>query len=487
MSFVYFTQRGYYSLLFVLLTALVATFFHRAEYFDEAWFAEQSFWLVRDGQVRSELFRGYNSWENGLYVFHKLFIYAGALVMAVTGFTVGASKLVSIFFGFLGAFLVWRYSQRTSREQQYLSVLLYVGCGSLIRFISINRPETMCMALGFASYLALDPPGSSRLKPLVGGTLAGLAALTHLNGLIYLLAGTVWLFTRMGWRPTLWFVVAGSFTVSLYAVDALLDGNMMMLIRQFHGDPATQQNFHLMDKLSVMADFHHIFFHSEKEAALTALVLLTGIVVRRHIRLAEPVFLYTLLLIGSFWLLTKSATDIYFLLFLPWLSILTANWLLCYVAEQPLWQRKMVRALLGIYGLIACVQLVDVFIENRTKPDIESHNALLATHMPKRNARIIAPLEFFFGQIDNYRIQGLTYYHLLEREKGAIPLDTFFQKANQANVEYIISNYRANASYDIPIDAPAQIGAYHRIFQDKWNTIYAHNREASTLTRANAL
>ncbi|GAB2559025.1 hypothetical protein [Spirosoma aerophilum] len=483
MSFVYFTQRGYFSLLFILVLALFVTFIYRAEYFDEAWFAEQSFWLIRDGQVRSELFRGYNGWENGLYVFHKLFIYAGALVMAITGFSVGASKVVSIFFGLVGAFLVWRYNQRTSREQQYLALLLYIGCGSLIRHVSINRPETMCMALGFASYMALDPPGSSRPKALLGGLLAGLAALTHLNGLIYLVAGSLWLLIRADWRSVGWFVVVGSLTLSLYAVDALLDGHMAILVAQFCGDPATQQNFHVGDKLSVMADFHHIFFHSEKEAALTALVLLAGIVARRHIRLSQPVFLYSLLLIGSFWVLTKSATDIYFLLFLPWLSILAASWLLQCVAEQPRWQRKAARMVLIIYGLIAGVQLVNVFNENRTTPDIESHNALLARQMPKKGAHVIAPLEFFFGQMDNYRIQGLTYYHLLEREKGAIPLDTFFTQANEADIEYILSDHRLNASYDIPVDAPARIGEYHRVFQDKWNTIYARNQDNGALSR----
>lgn len=476
MPFVLFPLRIYYWGLFLLVVALFITFISRAEYFDEAWFAEQSFWFIRDGRVRSELFQGYNGWENGLYVFHKLFVYAGALTMYLTGFSVATSKLVSIFFGLLGGYFVWHYSRHASREQQWLSILLYLGCGTLIRYISVNRPETMCMTLGLASYLVLDTQGSSRPKPLVAGVLAGLSALTHLNGLIYLVAGAGWLIMRTGWRTAFLFAIAGGLTVSLYGLDAWLDGNMAVLVRQFLGDPATQQNLHLRDKLSVLADYHQLFFYGQNETALTVLVLLCGIAFRQYIRLSQPVFQYTLLLIISFWLLTKSITDIYFLLIVPWFAILAATWLTRYVSYQPAWQRKTAQVVLILYGLISVVQFVNVINENRGSLNTEAHNALLAKHMPEKQANVIAPIEFFFGQMDNYNILGMTYFYLLEREKGPIPLNMFFKEAEQANVTYIISDHRLNASYDIPVNAPAQIGAYRRVFQDSWNTIYARQR-----------
>ncbi|AUD01862.1 ArnT family glycosyltransferase [Spirosoma pollinicola] len=476
MPFVLFSSRTYSSSLFLLIVFLFITFISRAEYFDEAWFAEQSFWFLRDGQVRSELFRGYNGWETGLYVFHKLFVYAGALTMYFTGFSVASSKLVSIFFGLLAGYLVWQYSRKASREQQWLSVLLYFGCGTLIRYISVNRPETMCMALGLASYLVLDTQDSTKPKPILAGILAGLSALTHLNGLIYLVTGAGWLVLRIGWRPAFLFSIAGGLTVSLYGLDAWLDGNLAVLAKQFLGDPATQQNLHLSDKLSVLADYHQIFFYGQNETALTVLVLLCGIAFRRYITLTQPVFLYTLLLIISFWLLTKSITDIYFLLIMPWFAILIAFWLTTYLPRQPAWQRKAAQVLLVLYCLVSVVQFVNVINENREALNTEAHNALLASYMPEKHTPVIAPIEFFFGQMDNYKILGMTYFHLLEREKGAIPLNTFFKRAEQANVTYIISDHRLNASYDIPVNAPAQIGVYRRVFQDSWNTVYARQR-----------
>ncbi|GAB3960811.1 hypothetical protein GCM10028805_58910 [Spirosoma harenae] len=473
MPFVILPSRIYPALFFLLLATIAITCIHRAEYFDEAWFAEQSFWLIKTGQVKSELFRGYNGWENGLYVFHKLFIYAGALVMSITGVTVATNKLVSLFFGLLGGYLIWVYGRSVPREQRWLSLLLFFGSGTLLRYVCVNRPETMCMALGFASYTALDRSGTARPKPALAGFLAGLSALTHLNGIIYLMAGTVWLFRKTDWRSTLLFMIVGGLTLSLYGLDALLAGDLTKLVDQFRNDPATQQNFGLMAKLAVMADYDKVFFHSENEAALSILVLLCAILFRKQVKLSDPVLLYTIILIVSFWILTKSSTDIYFLLFLPWLCILAAQWLATYLPDQPNWQRKLMQVILLGYAAVFAFQVRFVLIENRDSLDVDKHNALLASHMPRKHTKVIAPLNFFFGQVENFTILGLTYFLFLQEKKKGLSLNDFFRLAEQDNVTYVISDHRLDGSYDIPINAPTTIGNYQRVFQDEWNTIYA--------------
>ncbi len=476
MPVILFPLRTYQIALFLLFIALLGTFYHRAEHFDDAWFAEQSFWLVKDGKVRSELFRGYNGWENRIYVFHKLFIYAGALIMSVGGFSVAVSKLIGILFGGLGGWLIWQYSARFSRETQWLSLGLYVGCGALIRHICVNRPEFMCMALGLLSYLAIDRSPTKQPMPVLAGVFAGLAALTHLNGVIYLLAGFGLLFTQRKWQAVFSFGLASGLTLSFYLLDAVLDGSLDVMLMQFRSDPATQQNLNWLDKLSVMANYHQIFFHNHNEFALTVLFLLCLIAFRRRIQRSEPVFVYTLFLFFSFWVLTKSATYLYFILFLPWLVMLTANWAIRYLPEQPGWQRKTARVLLALYGVVAIFQIGNTIIENRTLPDVDTQNALLAKHMPRQHTNVIAPIEFFFGQIENYRIRGLTYYYLLQQKQGTITLPALFQLAEQEDVEYVISDHRLNGSYDIPPGAPARIGAYQRVYQDKWNSIYTRQR-----------
>lgn len=455
-----------------LLAGLAATVYHRTEYFDDAWFAEQSFWLLTGGRVRSELFSGLNGWETRLYVFHKLFIYTQALLFRLVGISVATSKLTSLLFSGLGGWLVWQYNRTPVREQRWLAVLLYVGCGSLIRFSAAGRPETMCMALGFWSYLFLDQV-LHRQQPVLAGALAGLAALTHLNGLIYVASGAGWLLLHRRWRSAGMFSLTAGVVVSLYAFDALVNGEFGTMLHQFRLDPATQRSFGWASKLTTMLNYHHIFFHGRNEAPLSGLVLISGLLVRRRIRGPQPALAYTLLLLGTFWLLTKSDTDVYFLLFLPWLCSLCATWLTAYLLPSPARLVQLARGLVIAYVLLAFVTIYYVLDDNRTQPDVETHNQQLARRMPHKGTKIIAPLEFFFGQINQFQIQSLTYYYYRSRQTPLV-LPAFFALADAGNVEYIISDHRLNESYDIPAGSPGRIGFYTRVYQDRWSSLYVH-------------
>ncbi len=454
-----------------MLAALLITCYHRTEHFDDAWFAEQSYRLVQDGIVRSELFRGVNGWEDRIYVFHKLFIYAGALMMGILGFSLAASKFLTTLCACIAGYLIWRYNARASRQQQWLAVILYFGCGTVIRYFAINRPEIMCMALGFGSYLALDRPDNKPPSVFWAGILAGLAALTHLNGVIYLVAGAIWLLVRFGWRSAGWFSLLGGLVLGLYGLDALTDGRFPVMVAQFIDDPATQSNFRLMDKLTVMLNYHQLFFHSHGEVPLSALFLLSLLLLRKKVRLAQPVLLYFTLLFFSFWLLTKSNFDFYYILFVPWLAIIVAHLLTVYLPTRPAWQQRVGKSVLVIYYGFAVFSIGKVLVENYTVPYVQRYNQLLAQHMPQHHTRIIAPISFFFGQIDNYSIHGLSYYSM---RHGQDSLQTFFQLADREQVRYVVSDGYLTASYVIPLDAPARVGPYKRIFQDNMTSIYEH-------------
>ncbi|QDK81877.1 hypothetical protein EXU85_26010 [Spirosoma sp. KCTC 42546] len=471
--FFLFKLRTYQYALLVLLGSLGLTYYHRTAHFDDAWFAEQSYWLAKDGWVRSEFFRGYNGWEDRIYVFHKLFVYAGALWMSATSFTLAFSKLLTPIFGCLTGFLIWYYNRRQSAEQRWLAVLLYFGCGTLIRYFFVNRPEIMCMSLGFASYVALDRSEGHPTRLGLAGILAGMAALTHLNGLIYLMAGLLWAFIRMGWRSSIWFGIASGITLSLYGLDALLDGNIDRMIMQFLNDPATQAGLKLSDKLSVMLNYHQLFFHSHGEVPLSVLALLCLLIFRRYVRLSQPVLLYLVLLVSIFWVLSKSNFDFYFLLFVPWMVLLVSDYLITYLPLlSPRYQSAGKWLLVG-YFIFSLFSVAKVLEENYIEVYIPTYNTQLAQHMPQLHTKIIAPISFFWGQQSNYQIHGLTYYHLMERRYGPIPLSAFFKMADRDSVKYIVSDGFKNASYEIPSSVPERIGAFKRIFQDQYTSIYA--------------
>ena len=470
--FFLFRLHIYQYILLALLGAICLTFYHRTAHFDDAWFAEQSYWLVKDGWVRSEFFRGYNNWEDRIYVFHKLFVYAGALLMGTTSFTLTYSKLLTPLFGCLTGFLIWYYGRQQPAEQRLLSVLLYFGCGTVIRYFFINRPEIMCMTLGFASFFFLERPAEGRPKIVIAGIFAGLAALTHLNGLIYLMAGFGWSFIRLGWRSSIWFSIAGALTLSLYGLDALIDNNINKMVMQFLNDPATQSSLKLTDKLSVMLKYHQLFFHSHNEIPLTVLALLCILTFRGYLRLSQPIFLYLVLLICSFWLLSKSNFDFYYILFVPWLALLIAYCLINYLPNVTRGYQLAGKWLVIGFYIVSLFSVGKVLQENYTQVYIPSYNTQLAQHMPRQHTKIIAPISFFWGQHCNYKIHGLTYYHLIERRNGPISLPTFFNMAARDSIEYIVSDRLKNASYEIPLNAPEHIGGFKLVFRDQYTSIY---------------
>lgn len=467
-----------YKVALLVVGALLAlSCYHRAIHFDDAWFAEQAYWLIHDGRVRSELFRGYNGWEKQIYVFHKLFIYTEAALMRLVGVSLESCRLLSLLCGVGTGALIWHYCRRYSREAQWLSLLLYFGCGVLIRYFAINRPEIMYTLLGLASYLLLDREAGKRRMPALAGLLAGMAALTHLNGVIYLAAGGLWLLMHKEWKNSLVFGIAGGITLSLYGLDALVNGEFAILIGQFLQDPATQSNLLWTEKLRVMLDYQRLFFHSHREVPLTVLALVCGLFLRTQVSLLKGgVRLYLGLLIVAFLLLTKSNFDFYYILFVPWLVLLVAEAATQPLADRPRWQRRTGRVALAGYSVMSLMVLGQVLAENRSTPYTPDYNAELASHMPLRHTLVIAPLSFFFGQMENYQIRGLAAYHLREKRQGKIPLARFFAEAHGKGVEYIISDEEANASYLIPMNAPGKIGAYRRVFQDEFTSLYARQR-----------
>lgn len=478
-------HRAYYLAIAGLAFLFGSTLPHRIEHFDDAWCAEQAYWLLKEGHVRSELFRGLNFWEDRLYVFHKAFVYAQAPVLWAFNFSVVGAKTTPLLFAGAGLGLLLRYF-RGRGEAQALAAALYLGCGTLVLFGFDNRPETMVMAFGFASYLVLSRERLPAGRLVLAGALAGLAALAHLNGLVYVAAGALWLLWQRGWRPAAIFGVAGGLTTGLYLLDALLDGRLDRLVYQFVQDPVTAANQHLAAKLAVMADYHQTFFHSEGETFLTALLLLGLLVLarRRATRPAlSPALRYLLLLLGLFWLLTKSDTAYYYLLFVPFFVVVFVEAVLAAAPRLAPWQRTAVLGLLALYPVGAGLRAYNLLRENRTYPDTEAENARLAAFMLVRGAKVIAPIDFFFGQIANYRIHSLSYYYFVEVRQyhGQLPLPTFFDLAARDTVRYVVTDQRhVNEVYYVPADAPVRVGPYRRVFQDAWHSVYVRDEPIPT-------
>ena len=477
-------------LFWLFLVLLIATAWHRSEHFDDAWFAEQAYWLVHDGRVRSAFFQGLNGWENQLFVFHKGFIYFGAALQGLFGFSLPVGKAVGAFWTLVGGLAVWQQVRWLGLATRwgYLALLVYIANGMLIEYAFVNRPEPMYATLGFVSFLLLV-----RGRTAGAGLLAGLAVLTHLNGLCFVLAGLGWLGWQQrghGLRPALRFGLTAAASSGLYFADVLLANQLPMFWAQFTDDPATSHMTSLTDKLLISSKLHELFFHSEEEATMSALVM--GVAVLTYWpwprTRPEPIDgaaalagtgRYLLLLVLAFVLITKSNTDYYYLIFLPvmcvWVAQCVASW--SATGTSPVmvqWRSYGLGLLLGVYLLAGAYKAVITIRSNFEQPDVVEKNARLAALIQQPGARIIAPLDFFYDQQERYHIHGLSYYYLLNQKTygGQMTVDQFFQLADADSAAAVISDYGRDFSYPIKKDAPARVGRYRRVYQDEWNAVY---------------
>lgn len=486
-----FFPTRYYIVAVVVLAALFAlTLYGRIVYFDDGWSAEQSYWLLHDGRVRSEFFRGIDGVENQNFVYHKGFIYVQAAVMRVLGTGIYAAKTTALLFGGLGLGLLLRYFRAPQpAAARGLAAALYLGCGTLVLFGFNSRPETLVMCCGFGSYLLLRRPAAGAGRLALAAALAGVAAIAHLNGLIYIAAGALWLWRRRGWRVAFGFGLVAGLTASLYLLDALAAGQLGQFWRQFTHYPEMQSNHHWASKLQVLIEYQRLFFHSEGEAPLTILLLLTVLLtlvgVRRPTPPAAanptgarlpPALHYLLLLIGAMWLLTKSDSAFYYLLFLPFIVVVVVELSLGALPYLAPWRRQLLRLAVLLYPIGSFLRAYHLVQESRAYPRAEVENARLAAHMPRHGGRVIAPLDFMFGQIDNYKMRSLTYFAYLnaDRYAGQLPVEDFFQLALQDSAQYVVTDFRVwNHAYHVLPNAPARIGRYQRVFQDQWHSVYA--------------
>ncbi|MDB5233150.1 MAG: hypothetical protein JWR44_143 [Hymenobacter sp.] len=477
MQSIIFSKRVYAVALAALTLLLLSTLPHRAAHFDDAWGAELAYWLVKDGHARTELFRGLGDGaEQHAYVFHKAFTYLEAGLMRVFGFGLYTVKSMGLLFSLVGLGLLLRYF-RGQAEARWLAAFLYLGCGALVSAAFIGRPEPLTMSAGLASFLVLSRAQGRPGRLALAGLLGALAGLAHLHGLIFLMAGGLWLlWQRTRWAGVLAFGAAGTCMVALYPLDAVLNHQLPLLLAQFSHAPVTQANQHGGAKLAVLLQYQAVYFHSEGEVVLTALLLaLVGLTWRRGAGRLTPAQQYLVLLVLSFWVLCARADGYYFLLPMPIIIIVVVELALCAWPRLPPRRRTALRVLLMLYPIGAGLRAQHLWRQKQQAPWPATENARLARYMPRRGSVAVVPLDFFFNEIGHYRLRGLTVYAMRNAAQyhDTLSVRGFFTLVAQDSAEYVVADHNTDHNaYHVPPDAPERIGKYQRVFQTEWHSVY---------------
>lgn len=452
-------------LFFVVLT--LSTYLNRFPTGDDAWFGEQSYWLEKEGIIRSEFFRGIVGWERQILVSHKLFLAFGAVVIHFFGYDLPILKISGLLFFLILVGQIMFYinkSEKSYKLHYTLAIAILIFSNRLLIKMSFeNRPEMMVAAFGFGSFLVLNYHNKSWSGAFLGGILGGLAFLTHLNGCIYVIAGFVSLFIlKVPFKVILSFTLGAAITCSLYFIDVFMAHNGLgMWWFQFRNDPATEASFDLYGKIIQLITYPRLFFQSPEQLALSLLVTYLIWIWRKSLN-TLPQFLkvYFPTLVISFWLITKANAGMYLVLFIPFMLVLT----------YELYRLKPVthhffKWLLAIYFVIGIFGSVQLIRKNLTLGHLPKTYQSLKKILPRDKVGVV-PLTFFFNEYDNFKtLRAHENYKLFCHKVNMTP-DGFGRWAKASNAGFILMDYQFNPETFFPPASDSNIENYHRAYFD---------------------
>ncbi|UHG89628.1 hypothetical protein [Spirosoma oryzicola] len=461
-------------ILFVLIGLTALTYYHRNPTGDDAWFAEQSYWFVKDGVIRSEFFRGLLGWENQLLVSHKLFLLFGAGLIKLFGYQLPVVQFVGLIsFVVVVAEVIAYLRQREGTYDSWylLAILILIFSNRLLIKMSFeNRPEIMLAALGFGSFLCLDSKQLSSLKTALAAFLAGLAVLSHLNGVIYLLAGLGTLLYLRRYKQAFLFTVVGGVTSLFYFTDIVLaDNGFATWYYQFRHDPATQSAFGWYPKLLVILTFPKLFFESPEQVALSLLLVFLLWHQRRFIKHVPSVLkIYSVIVVLSFWLLTKKASGTYLPLFMPFMLVLVYE-----LYRLNSFKNLALYVVLAAYFIIGLVGTIEIIRRNFTMRYLPLSYQDLRKAIPAHTKGLV-PLTFFFNEYEHYGklLTSENYKH--QSTPSDDPANAMAQWANDRDVDFILLDHTFRPEGYYPKPGTDSLAHYKLGYFDGRFAVYLH-------------
>ena len=457
------------SLLALLVGLALATYIHRQPTVDDAWFAEQSFWLEKTGVIRSEFFRGINDWDNQVLVSHKLFLGFGALMIYFFGPSLPVFQSISLIFFLLVIYEMTLYlHRRNSPITAVLTIAILVLAFANPMLVSMsfkNRPEMMVVALGFGSFLLLSSDKTTWHKLAFSGILAGMAVLTHLNGIIYVLGGLLTLLYLKKYRETSIFLVSSGIISITYFADVLLaDNGLMVWLAQFRHDPAMEAVFDLKIKIDQILHYPLIFFGRRFLISFLLIYMLWK--QRTHLNnLPKPITVYSSFIFVLFWLITKSNNELYLVLFIPFVLCLIFELYLLKPINNSVF--KILLAVIvsfGIYGSVVWIP------RNFGSEYLPLSYDKIKTRLPD-NKKGVVPITFFFNHYNEFPELLASTNYQIQKEKWATT-QKYEDWAFVNGADFILVDHKYDSETYFPRPGDKQIGHFNLHFFDGRFAIY---------------
>ncbi len=395
-------------LLLIVVILWAISFYNRLPNEDEAVIAGHSYFFNELGYVKSDLYGGYGyDWENRQFFYHKLFVLTGSLFSNLFGFNIYVFKSISAFFSlflFLFLFLYIKdfYPSFSTKKLFFLSVALLLWNSIFFDLSFMYRPEVMVSTLGFISYYFLKKGLKERyfLFMILSGSFAGLSVFAHLNGIIFCVAGAVFLVLKRQFHYSFLFSIFAIAFGFLYFFDISTIDEFNRLTEQLSTDPNVvdaEGPFILLIKEQMR------FFHSPKEASFSVLFLLSVILFYKKLKkFNSDILLYLVILIVTLGMLAHGKTTKYATNYYPFMVLVVSTTLMSVSLYSGL-LRKVIVSFTILFFVVQGIYNLKLFNERiNLKPRVEYLSGLL----PENNVKISAPSVFAFNQIYNYTIRG---------------------------------------------------------------------------------
>ena len=431
-------------LLILSFVVFLANLYVREITLDDAFFAEQSYWFEKYGYVKTELFRGVLNWEERSFVYHKLHVWQGALLIKLAGWNPYYFKSLPLLYLIIFIFLARSYFKNFITEDRnvFLFFLFLLFIHTFISQYGFEfRPEIMIMSVGFASFLGIRA-GLARnnlLYIFLSGALAGIAALFHLNGLIFIMAGGGLLLFNKAYRPLLIFGIASTLMFSLYFLELIPGDNFSQFIFQFKNDPAiTEDDLGIWGLAFKIITGPKRFFSHGYVATFTMLFLFVLITNWKEVMQTDElkqILIYLLLLELTLSIISPGAKTMYLTYHIPYMLFVISSTIYSTLNRDRF--RILFFFLLFLFASTQIGHSYSIYSKKKTA-QLATHATIVEKYRISKSDKILAPENFIFNEIQNATIQGLTSVKMVSGEQVFSKLGNLLDFANENGKDYVI-------------------------------------------------
>lgn len=473
-------------LITVLVLCAILGFVFLEVHRDEAMIGEHAYWFSKTFSVKSTLARGLNpEWEHHLWHYHKLLVYGGAVATKVFGFHLHVLRIVPLlaylsFAFFFLRFLIRKYTSQTKWTAVAL-VLLFFNFQWYTSAL-VYRPEILITLFGFLSFLQLEKFRKEKSAMSLGlaSFFVALAALSHLNGIAFGVAGLVYVLSVSHWRSGVRFTAVALLFFIPYFWDLWSVANLQAWMHTIAEDPnlAHQNNIGLQ-LVTRLAEEHMRWFRNPQMAWFFLPFFLSLIAGGKAFwKKNSPLVFYTIALLLMVAVLSYSKSTKYTIVYYPYMVLLMVA-----AAKNELSKNRK-KILMRVY--LSVFLLVNLgyawFSLSGTSFRVLERNQRIQDIVVQENAfNVLADESFIFSSVEKYKVHMPYVYALLyDNAVKENELATFLSFANENNDDLVVIDatrtgrnfYKKLHLQDLKLGDT--IGNYQLIVQDKDFHVFKH-------------